>query len=335
MNPKTSLFSRSQPRVAFLKTKNTQGFLALPGEIRNQIYQYYFQCNFHCEFVGEDCDFNTAAPKNVKLLDDGDMQLKSKLENCGGKLFHDSSVILRFPYCHRAHHTASNLRLRWLDPLCALVVVCKQIRAETLPLLYHRITFVFEAPRHINNFFRVVPMGNLDNVTRLHLHYTTYGNPSFTSDLIWQKKHIASWRCVCEVASKRLTSLRALTVDVFISEDAPRFNLRQKWLQPLFQFRRLVLRADRERDPGMSSNYKSHILETVNIRLKSRLWTHDFEMNAPLAKACKHLHRLFGQGISLAILGAKEEEAMAEFDMAWNGDYKIWQHHLGFAKTSW
>ncbi|KAJ4337145.1 hypothetical protein N0V95_008402 [Ascochyta clinopodiicola] len=149
-------------------------------------------------------------------------------------------------------------------------------------------------------------------------------------------KHVESWARACKVASKSLTCLRELGIEICINEDAPKFNLRQKWLQPLLQFRRLSLSKNREGKPdGMEFIQKSPVLQTVNIKVKSHLWKHNFEMNTRLSNACKHLHKLFGQGISSAILGAKEDDAMANFNTAWNDKYKIWQHHLGFAKTGW
>ncbi len=47
------------------------------------------------------------------------------------------------------------------------------------------------------------------------------------------------------------------------------------------------------------------------------------------------LHRLFGEAISLAILGASEEDAMAGFKEAWDGRHKEWQHHLNYSDTDW
>ena len=44
--PKQSKFPR--------KCKKPTGFLSLAGETRNQIYNYYFQHNFLCEFAGKE-----------------------------------------------------------------------------------------------------------------------------------------------------------------------------------------------------------------------------------------------------------------------------------------
>ena len=335
MDPKTSLFARARPRVSFPKTKKTRGFIALPGEIRNRIYQYYFQDTYRCELVGKGCNFATAASKTIKLLSNNRPR-KHHCEDNRGKNKSDDPLILRFSRCRRSHGIGPRIPESWLNKHGALVLTCKQIHAETLPLLYRRIHFVFQAPRRITGFLHHMPKQNHGHVTKLHLYYTTYGSPSAVNDIIWQDKHIQSWTRACKVASQRFTSLRVLELDIWINEDAPKFNLRQRWLRPLLQFRRLARNSGQEGLPSSKSiNQKPHGLEAVTVRVKTRLFSHHFEMNTRLSKACKHLHKLFGYGISCAILGAKEEFAMAKFMTAWNNKYEIWQHHLGFARTGW
>ncbi|KAL1642866.1 hypothetical protein SLS61_009496 [Didymella pomorum] len=289
MDPETALFARAHPRVKLLpklaeNAKSTNSsFLDMPGEIRNQIYQYYFQDHYRCELVGEGCDFDAYAPKALKQL--------------------------------------SNT---------------SQPMPKTLPLLYNQITFIFEAPRRVENFLRRMPQAIHNSVTKLHLYYTTYGSPAAASDVTWQEKHIESWARACKAAAKSLTCLRELNVDVWINEDAPKFNLRQKWLQPLLQFRRLTCDTQKDESPvGTSLVKRPKTLTAVQVRLKTRLWAHDFNYNPPVAKACKDLHRLYGIGISKAMLGAKEDEAMDLFKKGWEGKHKKWRHHLGFASTGW
>lgn len=336
MGPTTSLFARARPRVSLPKTKKKKAsFLELPGEIRNRVYQYYFQDTYRCELVGAGCKLSSATPAIKFLPNTG-----SPKRYCGGKgkgFEPEKPLVIRFPRLSRPNSTVRNLRPQaWLNPHGALALVCKQTYAETLPLLYQRISFIFQAPRRVAGFLHKVPKPNHSYVTKLHLHYSTYGNPEAASHVVWQEKHIESWTCACKVASKSLTCLRELEVDVWINEVAPKFNLRQKWLQPLWQFQRLTCNDAGEDSTGSKLLLEEqHVLNTVHVRVKTRLWAYNFEMNTRLAKACKHLHRLYGQGISKAMLGAKEEEAMSAFDKAWNEKYHTWQHHLGFAKTGW
>lgn len=335
MEPTTSLFSLARPKVSLPTKKKNPSFLDLPGEIRNRIYQYYFQDSYRCELVGANCNFSPAPPA-IKFLSNkgttkryqGGKQKSPKPENL---------IIIPFPRLHQPSSAVHEPRPRgWLNPHGALVLVCKQIHAETLPLLYERITFVIEAPRRMIAFLHKIPKLNYSYVIKLHLHYSTYGSPSAASDVVWQEKHVESWNRICKVASKSLLCLQELHVAVWHNANAPKFNLHQKWLQPLWQFRRLTCKIPQGNSTGSGLLLETpRTLDTVYVTVKTRLWAHKFAGNTRLANACKDLHRLYAQGISKAILGAKEEEAMSAFDRAWNGKYYLWQHHLGFAKTGW
>lgn len=337
MEPTTSLFARARPKVSLPKSQKKPGFFDLPGELRNRIYQYYFQGTYRCELIGASYDLLTATPTTIKLLSNNSAP-KSHRRAREKVPEPNKQVVVRFPRRRRSTSAIQTPRLQdWLNSHGALILVCKQVHAETVPLLYRRITFVFEAPRRIAGFLSKIPQHNHSHVTSMHLHYSTYGSPEAASHVVWQQKHLESWTRACKAAAKSLTCLRELEVFVWINEDAPKFNLRQKWLQPLWQFRRLACgdHAHRGSTGGMPIPEKTHTLTTVKVRVKSRAWPRRLSMVGQLADACKHLHRLYGHGISKAILGAKEEEAMAAFKQAWNERYYIWQHHLGFANTGW
>jgi hypothetical protein len=344
MDPKRSLFARAQPRVKLppkLPTntnKASLSFLQLPGEIRNKIYQFYFWEPYRCELVGEGCDLTEHASKTLKLRSNTSHTYMPHRYSHPDTPVRYISVpkTIRFSRLHRPGRTPNYKDKHWLNPYGALILVSKKVCVEALPLLYHQITFVFEAPRRITQFIARIPSQSHFNVTKLHLYYTTYGSPAAASDVTWQKKHIESWTRACKAAAKSFTCLRELDVDVWITEDAPKFNLRQKWLQPLLQFRRLTCEYQHgETSSGASLSRKPKLLTTVRVTVRTRLWAHDFNNNPPVAKACKDLHRLYGIGISKAMLGAKEDEAMDLFDKGWEGKHKKWQHHLGFARTGW
>lgn len=335
MDPKTSLFARARPRVKLPKPKKkrTLTFLDLPGETRNRIYQYYFQDTYRCELVGHGCDLSTASPKTVTLALNRATRYRVKSRKDS---LREGSLIIRFPRLRRPGLSARHDRpCEWLNQHGALILVCRKVHMETLPLLYRRITFVFEAPHRINGFLHKVPQSSYNNVTKLHLHYGTYGSPGAASDVIWQDKHIESWTRACKAAATSFTCLRELEVDLWIHEYAPKFNLRQKLLQPLWQFRRLAHTDGEEDLTGSKPADKKLCTLKVFVRVRTRLFLHHFGMNTRLAKACKHLHGLYGQGVGSAICGAKEDDAMAKFNAAWEDKYKIWQHHLGFARTGW
>lgn len=138
----------------------------------------------------------------------------------------------------------------------------------------------------------------------------------------------------CEAASKKLINLQQLQIRAQIHDCAPKFSLREKWVEPLFQFRRLT--CGKTRTNGHVDNIV--FLKTVKVDIQTR-WSKDplavFLNNQRLARASTELHVLYGQAVSLAIKGAREEEAMAAFNAAWEGKYKHWKHHLQFAQTGW
>jgi hypothetical protein len=342
MDPKTSLFARVQPKVKLppellAKTKKAAlSFLDLPGEIRNKVYQFYFLNTYRCELVGEGCDFTVHAPKTLKLHSNTSQTYEPHRHFWSTNPTRPVQATIRFPRLRRPGPGLNHKDKTWLNPHGALILCSKKVCAEALPLLYHQITFVFEAPRRIIQFLGRIPRQSHCNVTKLHIYYTTYGSPAAADDFTWQNKHIESWARACKATAKSLTCLRELDIDVWINEDAPKFNLRRKWLQPLLQFRRLTCDIQDWRSPdGVSLAQKPRTLTTVRVRVKTRLWAYDFNHNPPVAKACKDLHRLYGLGIRKAILGAKEEEAMRLFNKEWEGKHKRWQHHLGFARTGW
>jgi hypothetical protein len=109
---------------------------------------------------------------------------------------------------------------------------------------------------------------------------------------------------------------------------------------PLLQFRRLarskeLVEADTKASPlpGRQST-----LNTVKIHVRTR-WSKSplvaFRGKQGLARASTNLHLLYGQAVGLAIMGAKEEEAMAEFNAAWGGEHTEWRYHLQFGPTGW
>lgn len=138
----------------------------------------------------------------------------------------------------------------------------------------------------------------------------------------------------CKTASKKLINLQQLQIWVQIHDCAPKFSLREKWIKPLLQFRRLTYGKACTNDHVDNSV----LLETVKIHIQTR-WSKDplgmFLNNQRLARASTELHVLYGQAVSLAIKGAREEEAMTAFNAAWEGKYKQWKHHLQFAPTGW
>jgi hypothetical protein len=311
-----SLFARA---TASPTPKRVRGFLGLPGELRNLIYHYYFQQEFRVEIAAKGAEFAVEAPRTIKL--------------CLGTVNRDGSVFKYQPKpkkvlpmtlrMHRQHghqNRVDGLRTNWATSLSALVLVCKQVHAEAIVFLYQNTTFVFNAPKRIINFLGIVSKNNQANITKLQLHYSTYGHPRLVEMQKWKRKHGESWHAACISASKRLVHLQALEVHIHVNTHT-KFDLREDWVQPLLHFRRLTCAG---RACGNQEKHcKIHNLGIVKIHLQTRWrrrWTPSNVLRYPeLEDACDDLHSYFSQTLELAIHGFSEETALAEFKEAWNG----------------
>jgi hypothetical protein len=187
----TAFFSRAR-RSAVHAPNKIRGFLALPGETRNQIYNYYFESERRCEIVGNGAQFTRRSPQTVKLS----MNLALAKDTTPAHKS-EANIIpptaVHFPRPLGKYNAVRGLCTNWQGSLHALSLVCKQIYLETATFLYQKTVFVFNAPKRMVNFFRLASSVGIENITILHLHYNTYGHPHRTDFRIWQEKHSQSW----------------------------------------------------------------------------------------------------------------------------------------------
>ncbi|KAG9377877.1 hypothetical protein PtrSN002B_002443 [Pyrenophora tritici-repentis] len=333
-----SLFSPVHTRGVYAP-KKLRGFLALPAEIRNQIYNYYFEAENHCEITRKSHQpQQQKKPLTVKLCS----ALIAPTPISSAPDTSNTVPVIRFTRCLGNYNIIQGLQTNWLGSLYALSLVCKQVYAETVTYMYLTTVFIFDAPKRMTNFFDVVSSTRLGCITKLQLHYDTYGHPKSTHNVIWQDKHGRSWHRVCKAASKKLVNLQSLTIWAQIHDCAPKFTLREKWIEPLLQFRRLNRQKDLTRKAATAESAQSigscSCLQSVTVHVQTR-WSKNplaaFRNNRSLARASTALHLLYGQAISLAIMGAAEYEAMSGFKAAWEGEYAEWRYHLQFARTGW
>lgn len=337
MGANTCLFSHATSGKP--TTKKIRGFLGLSAEIRNEVYKYYFESEIYCELVAKGYSFNKSKPRMVRLCA-GVLPSNPHTSKRNSIVEEEAPITIRISRLLGKYNIVQGLQTNWVASIYALALICKQVHAETVVFIYRRTVFVFDAPRRINNFLSVVPKPNLKIITKLHLHINTYGSPSDLDSCRWQDKHIESWTSTCRAASRFLKGLYELAIWIQVSHSPLRFSLREKWVAPVLQFRRLG------RPPGSmdsSTNPDPHsqqlrTLETVKVNISTH-WSKNpllsFQGNSELAKASEDLHLLFGRAISSAILGASEVEAMADFNTAWKVTYRDWQYHLGFGQINW
>jgi hypothetical protein len=197
---------------------------------------------------------------------------------------------------------------KWTSSLSALTLVSKQIYTETISYLYLNTTFVFDAPRRMSNFIQSVPAGNLAYVTKLILHYSTYGDPRYNST--FQEKHIKSWMVACKTASKSLVNLQKLEIFLRQNGTFSYFSLRDPSLQPLLQFRQLSSRRATSRPDRLTSVAEiSNGLSTVVVHFSTR-YTRGWDEQRYREHVCSKLHHLHGMAISRAILNLDEKDGL-------------------------
>lgn len=377
MGPANSLFSRACPgpkvNIPQPEPNKPKNFFSLPGELRNQIYEYYFQDTFYrCDLSTQDSVLSPLPNRKVQIVRNIPAASSKSSRRKRKQQLRTPVKLITIYFASRTIPEDQPPIEHWLTTNVALVLCNKQMHAETLQLLYRHMTFFITSPSRMASFLAKTPAPNRAFVTCLHLSYTTYGSPAARRDVVWQQRHLKAWTRACSAAVTELPGLRKLHIQVYLSEAAPKFNLTRDWLQPLWEFKRIA--APRTQSvsaapvttatttttttttatattsttaPPTSTPQSKHsssspapatqagTLTSVKVCVKSRLYTHTFAHNARLAVACKDLHHLYGLAISDAIQGMSDDEAMKDWEEAWEGRHACWKHHLGFGKTGW
>jgi hypothetical protein len=215
-------YSCTRPRSSV--SKKLRGFLALSGELRNQVYQCYFDVGFRCELVAQNHQLQVAlSARTVRLWAGAFHATHNPLRYTTESTEEPHPPIgLRISRNLGKYNQVEALKTDWPTSLSALPLTCRQVYNETLVLLYNATTFVCAAPARLNNFLSTA---KLEFVTKLELHYETYGDPEWSRDRIWQDKHRDAWVRACTVASKKLVSINlsfqsALQGATLLNDDA-------------------------------------------------------------------------------------------------------------------
>ena len=312
-------------------------FLSLPGELRNQVYAFYIQDGFRAELVGRNAGLRWSSISGKFLP-------KVDREKAGTNKKENGWPTLRISRKLGQYLRVHGMNTDWGTSFCALILVSKQISLEVIPLLYASTTFVFAAPCRLSNFMARISKPSLEWVRKLHVQYSTYGNPKYTKDLIWETKHNTRWASIFQQAASLLKGLRELQIWLHVTETPLHFSLQATWVQPLLAFRHLTRPLESAHAPTnphfLSHNAPCSItveptvqkpLTNIHIALTTR-WTRPFIFyDSELADACTALHNLFAEAIRRMMLGWSEADAMVEYREAWEERYQKWQHHLNFA----
>ncbi|KAF1950708.1 hypothetical protein CC80DRAFT_496624 [Byssothecium circinans] len=225
MESKARLLSRIRPGKA--SPKKIRGFMALPGEVRNQIYNYYFQEAFRCEIAAKESHIDQLAEKppseTIKLcvgVTRGKSSAPIYLDESNYTTAQQRKLRVSRHWGNSKH--VQGLSTKWETSLCPLILVCKQIHRETIVFLYQNTTFVFDSPKRITSFFKWVPSRNLVNVTKLQLYYVPQlGDPG----QLFEGKHQVAWSRACKGFTKKMGNLQDLTVIIYTAQHVRWFGI--------------------------------------------------------------------------------------------------------------
>ncbi|KAF2281037.1 uncharacterized protein EI97DRAFT_429119 [Westerdykella ornata] len=325
--------------------KRTIGFLSLPGEIRNIVYEYYFEDGFRAELAAKGAVLGRPKLRTAKLfLPIHD--LHGRMQGYRPKAIKTGTRTIRVSRKLGARSTGERVRTKWSSSLCPLILVCKRVYQETMRFLYQSTTFVFTAPWSIMNFLNTVPQKNLAHITKIQMHYSSYGHPEWADLAGFKEKHIMSWTKACKSLSEKLTSLRELEIWYNHNETCPHYSLYKPSLRPLYQFRRLSCsRPAVDTYPLISAdecdNGASKPLRIVNVHFSTAM-SRELKRMEPLHRIILsqvktprlEMHRLFGETIASAILGSSAKDASATIRAVW-ASYEFMQVLLGHLDDRW
>ena len=151
-----------------------------------------------------------------------------------------------------------------------LLLTCKAIREETLPLLYSSTTFCFHSAKCLKLFLNTIPANGLRAVESIQIRHTTYGEPLLAEMRIWKTRADEGWLALCTRLAQELTSLRRVSLDLKISENIPQLNSQVLWIKSILVLKcngldeaRILLRNHSlpiERLQKAAKNMEKHIL---------------------------------------------------------------------------
>lgn len=206
-----------------------------------------------------------------------------------------------------------------------MIFVCKLVCTECIGLFYLNTTFAFDSPSRITGFLKVLSVTNLAHVTKVQLHYHTYGEPKRSKDVRWKERHLESWSRACKTVARRLVNLQHIDIWVHTREANVRLGISEAYLKPIYWFRKRL-------DPSKTI---AKALRTANVHIKT-VWNRQGAFENPLLqRVSEHLHSLLEEAVSRVLLGATPNVAMKDFNYAWENQYAQWHHHLQFASTGW
>lgn len=225
------------PRPKRQKPKGNFNFLGLPGEIRNQIYNYVIQE----ETYAVDWEGETSQTK----------RLSHRLPYRPKSMWPQLSVETVERRKTLRKHIDSDERKKLMKDFyshsspVSLLFVCQKIYPEAATVFYSTHTFAFDLLGSLRFFLNTVSPANKAAIRSIAFTYKTYGYPKLTKDQHWKDVADSKWDGLCWRVSDECTSLKHLILNMkfrrsplrFPSlDDASRKTFGQRWICALWPF---------------------------------------------------------------------------------------------------
>ncbi|MCJ1245158.1 hypothetical protein MMC30_002359 [Trapelia coarctata] len=222
------------------------GFLKLPGEIKNQIYELVFDpCDYEIIWLKKRrtlthliYNVDRRDLDQTKAWGTSHLSTRTRIP----KLFTAPALgpnaaanrrLLHKPRNSRPHLEAS---LDRAHTRAALLLTCRAIHNEAVSMFYGAQSFGFSSRRLLEKFFSTISPIAKASITRLFLQHETYGDPYFVADIPWKTLHDAKWAASCAKMGSELVSLKELHLHLRINDHPLQLNLAAGWVDPLRYF---------------------------------------------------------------------------------------------------
>lgn len=189
-------------------------FLALPGEIRNRIYEYVFGTEY-----------------TVAIRPHG--TVTSSHPMCEGSIKKSNPPKAQRVLCVRSKQASSTLRtfhyskkpgtkplpgvgVRWGSSPTSLLLSCKRVGDEAAGFLYSNTVFFFEDPRRIAAFIETARARDLHQITKVKLFIQAYGIPCASDDTRWEDKHVDRWTRTLGAVVESMPNIEALELTMHL-----------------------------------------------------------------------------------------------------------------------
>jgi hypothetical protein len=173
-------------------------FQLLPGEIRQQIYDYVFS---------ESYDAPIERDKSTK----------------------QNKYATKYKLTQR-YHMLSVQRL----PV-GLVFSCKSIYNETILYLYEHTCFTFDTTKALRRFLRKASPEAKAVIQHVQLKHTIHNRTHDKRNEKWELISNAAWKSACQRMAQDLTSLRFLSIEVTVYP-ATALTMDEPWCEPYLSF---------------------------------------------------------------------------------------------------